>query len=657
MFRLGSAAAALALAPRAWAGMGELRLEELELSTASCGWGRVQAACSVTGGPLSVAGQRFEHGLGAHADSVVWIELDGAPGTFRARVGVDDAASERASIEFRVFGDGRELWSSGLCRLGEPARECRVDLEGLAAFELVVGDAGDGIDNDHADWADALFEFSGKPPRGAARGAPQDEPGLLTPPPPAAPCLQGPAITGLRPGSPFLMRIPCTGERPIQYAAEGLPEGLELDAARGILRGRTFAQGMHAVSLRASNAHGDSLRSLRIVVGDRLALTPPMGWNSWYIHYDRVSDALVRQAAEQMVSSGMADAGYQYVNIDDCWMVKHGSDDPLLGGPERDEDGTLRSNGRFPDMRALADHIHALGLRAGLYISPGPTTCAGYAGSFEHEAQDAGTFADWGFDFLKYDWCSYGSVAGGDTLEHLQRPYRLMWSELQRLERDIVFNLCQYGMGEVWTWGAEVGHCWRTTGDLGLERGADLPGFYTIGRSNARHFAGAHPGAWNDPDYLLLGWVGDASRMGEGSPTALTPSEQYAYMSLWCLMAAPLIFSGDMGKLDPFTLNVLCNREVIEVDQDALGRQARIVRDTHRELVLLKDMEDGSRVLGLFNLSPGRRTLSVSLDELGLRGPLRVRDLWRQKELGTRAGSLEFPVARHGVALVRLSTP
>ena len=648
---LVAGALALLPAPRA----GELRLEQLDLSAASSGWGTPQVAKAVTGAPLSIGGTTFEHGLGTHADGVVWVTLDGAPGTFRALVGVDDAAGdERASIVFRVFGNGRELWESGVCRLGQAPREVRLDLEGLTALELVVDDAGDGIDHDHGDWAEAVFEFTGEPPQGVVPGRLEDEPGILTPPPPAMPRLQGPPVVGLRPGSPLLYRIPCSGERPIEFAASELPEGIELDAARGILHGSTQEAGTHDVALIADNEHGTAGAMLKIVVGDRLALTPPMGWNSWYIHYDRISDELMRQAADQMIDTGMADFGYRYVNIDDCWMVKRDSEDPVIGGPEREEDGTLRSNARFPDMRSLADYIHSRGLLAGLYISPGEWTCAGYAGSWQHERQDARTFAEWGFDFLKYDWCSYGRVAGGDTLEDLQRPYRVMWAELQTLDRDIVFNLCQYGMGEVWTWGGEVGHCWRTTGDLGLARGADLPGFFSIGRSNARHWAHARPGAWNDPDYLLIGWVGDAHRMGEGTPTSLTPSEQYSYMSLWCLMAAPLVFSGDMGRLDPFTLNVLCNHEVIEVDQDALGRQGRVLRDTHRELVLLKDLEDGSKALGLFNLSPGKATQSVTWEELGLSGPQRVRDLWRQEDLGTFESTLVLPVTRHGVALVRL---
>jgi alpha-galactosidase len=488
-----------------------------------------------------------------------------------------------------------------------------------------------------------------------APAVPAEEAVLLTPPAPPQPRIHGPTIYGVRPGSPLLYRIPATGTRPMTFAAEGLPAGLRLDPQSGILTGRIAVAGAYRVTLSAENAAGRTSRELRVVVGKQLALTPPMGWNSWYIHYHRVSDKVLRQAADQMIATGMADYGYQYVNSDDCWNVRVGSKDAETGGPTRDASGRLLPNKRFPDMKALTDYIHAKGLKAGIYISPGRTTCAGFEGSYGHEAQDARTFADWGFDFLKYDWCSYGMVAGGKSLEHMQKPYRQMWSELQRLDRDVVFNLCQYGMGDVWTWGGEVGHCWRTTGDLGLERGSRLPGFYAIGLSNARHAEFARPGAWNDPDYILIGWVGDAARMGEGRPTSLTPHEQYSYMSMWCLMAAPLIFSGDMGRLDPFTLNVLCNNEVIDVDQDVLGRQAKIVRKTDRELILAKPLEDGSTVVGLFNLSPAASRVSVTWSDLGLRGRHTVRDLWRQKDIEPCEGSVEAEVPRHGVKLVRIS--
>ncbi|HOH30215.1 MAG TPA: glycoside hydrolase family 27 protein, partial [Candidatus Hydrogenedentes bacterium] len=203
-------------------------------------------------------------------------------------------------------------------------------------------------------------------------------------------------------------------------------------------------------------------------------------------------------------------------------------------------------------------------------ISPGPLTCGRFAGSYKHEALDARTFAEWGFDFLKYDWCSYTEVAPDKSIDSLKKPYQQMSALLLEQDRDIVFNLCQYGMGDVWTWGEEVGgHCWRTAGDLGLE----LTWYHEVARRNAAHHPYAHPGAWNDPDYLQIGYVGDARVGGEPAPCPLTPNEQYSYMSLWCLMAAPLVYSGDMTRLDAFTLNVLCNPEVIDIDQDPLGKQ------------------------------------------------------------------------------------
>ncbi|MCC6234229.1 MAG: putative Ig domain-containing protein [Verrucomicrobiales bacterium] len=506
-------------------------------------------------------------------------------------------------------------------------------------------------------WVSLLAALLGLPVSnsGAAEVDPAEDSGILTPPAPATPRLQGPRVTGVRKGSPFLHRVPATGERPMTFSAVGLPAGLGLDPKTGIITGRVDQEGTSVVTLTAVNAQGRDSRTLRIVVGTTLALTPPMGWNSWYIHYDRVSDRIMREAADQMVATGMADYGYEYVNIDDCWMVKVDSKDPELGGEVRDADGRLRPNRRFPDMRAMTEYIHARGLKAGLYTSPGPKTCAGFAGSYGHEALDARTFADWGFDFLKYDWCSYTEKAGGKELEHMVKPYRLIWSELQKQSRDIVHNLCQYGMADVWTWGGTVGNCWRTTGDLGLENAGRLPAFYSIGLSNARHAEHAKPGGWNDPDYILIGWVGNAHKMGEGTRTTLTPLEQYSYMSMWSLMAAPLIFSGDMARLDAFTLNILCNHEVIDLNQDPLGRQARIVRKSEQELVMVKELEDGSRGIGLFNLGEAPASVKVSWAEAGLSGGrYAIRDVWRQKDLVESESGFESRIGRHGVRLVRV---
>jgi alpha-galactosidase len=447
----------------------------------------------------------------------------------------------------------------------------------------------------------------------------------------------------------------------MRFAAAKLPTGLRLDAATGIISGTIASREAktYEVELSATNARGSARRSFRVVVGDMLALTPPMGWNDWYTFYEHPSDALMRKATDIMVQSGMADHGYQYVNIDDAWMGKAGAAEPELQGPARDERGMINANKRFPDMKGMTAYIHSLGLKAGIYTSPGPQTCAGFYGSHQHESLDAARFVEWGFDFLKYDWCSYGDVAPKGSApepERLQKPYRLMGKILAGQPRDVVFNLCQYGMGDVWTWGGDVGgHSWRTTGDLGLEKGQRLPGFYSIGFKNAEHAEYARPGRWNDPDYILIGYVGNAHSITDPpKPTTLTPNEQYSYMSMWALMAAPLFYSGDITRLDPFTLNVLCNAEVIAIDQDTLGRQARVVRKTDDEFVLAKPLEDGSTAVGLFNLSETRRRVTVTMNELGVSKQQRVRDVWRWKDVGKFLDTYGAEVGRHGVVLVRM---
>ncbi len=480
---------------------------------------------------------------------------------------------------------------------------------------------------------------------------------ILTPKPGPAPRINGPRAYGARPGRPFLYRIPSTGERPIRFSVEGLPKGLSLDPKTGIITGTTPASpGEFGMKFGARNRHGRTSRSFKLVVGERLSLTPQMGWNSWYTHYDHVTDRTIRQAADVMISSGMADFGYEFVSIDDCWARKADSKNPRHRGEARDAAGELLPNADFPDMPALTAYIHAHGLKAGAYTSPGPRTCAGYTGAWRHEQQDARTIARWGFDLLKYDLCSYSKTPGVKTAEEDRAPYRLMGPILQSMPRDIVLNMCQYGRSEVWKWGAEAGgQSWRTTGDLGLEKDADLPGFYYIGFKNAEHWEYAGPGHWNDPDYILIGVVGDAFNSDNPPrPVKLTANEQYSYMSMWALMASPLFFGGDMGRLDEFTLNVLCNAEVIDVNQDLAGKQARVVRKTAEEFVLAKPLEDGSVVVGLFNLTKAPRDIACPLKDLGAADRVRMRDLWRQKDSGEAANSLRVNVGVHGVAMLRL---
>jgi alpha-galactosidase len=485
----------------------------------------------------------------------------------------------------------------------------------------------------------------------------ENVPDLRTPKAPAVPLIHGPKVYGERPGHPFVYRIPCTGTRPMHFSAAGLPSSLKLDETTGVISGSApAAAGNYPVTLKATNVQGAATRVFKIVVGNQLGLTPQMGWNGWYTLYAHPSDDDVRKAADAMLASGMADYGYQFIDLDDGWARKPGSTDPVEGEPLRTPDGTIRPNGRFPDMASLTAYIHSLGLRAGIYSGPGTTTCAGLAASYQHEAADAEQYAKWGFDLLKYDWCSYRKIAKDPSLPELQKPYILMSSALGKQDRDIVLNMCQYGMGDVWKWGREVGgQSWRTTGDLGLAKGDALPGFYHIGFANAVLDAYAGPGGWNDPDYILIGTVGDArhSKLA-AKTTALTPGEQYSYMSMWSLMASPLFFSGDMTKLDDLTISVLDNAEVIDLDQDALGKQAKIVRKSDEELVLAKQLEDGSVAVGLFNIGEAPRAMTIDWKDVGQSGKLIVRDVWRQKDIGKFKDSFHSQVPAHDVVLVRL---
>ena len=619
-------------------------LDELDLSKMMQGWRTAQSCKSVTGNPLRIAGHEFARGVGTHTRSVLWLDLHGDALRFKAAVGVDDAAEGTGTMVFAIYGDDRELFNSGVVTSGQPALPVEVDLTGIQRLILTVGDAAAGVLYGHANWVDAQFTIHGAPPHPVV--APPEPAVILTPKPSPLPRLNGPRIYGCRPGHPFIFRIPATGERPMTFSAGNLPPDLTLDTHTGIITGRVRARGRHDVIIKAINARGTAERKFTIACGDTLALTPPMGWNDWYAHESNITDALMREATEALVASGMADFGYSYISVDDCWMNAPKHADASRVGPLRDENGYLIPNTYFPDMKGLIDFVHEKGLKFGIYSSPGPLTCAGFAGSHGHEEQDARQWADWGVDLLKYDWCTYWDVMGGKTREHYIRPYRLMGDLLKQQERDILFNLCQYGMCNVWEWAAEVGgHAWRTTGDVGLEKNQALPGALRIGMVNARFHEFAKPGEWNDPDYLILG-------PAEG-PQALTANEQYAYVSMWSLMAAPLFFSGSMSRLDEFTLNLLCNHEIIEVNQDPLGKQARIAKQFNDDFILAKPMEDGSLAVGLFNLGEVPRRVRVSWDEIGLTGSQRVRDLWRQRDLGVCSDYIEILIPRHGVMVTR----
>lgn len=368
------------------------------------------------------------------------------------------------------------------------------------------------------------------------------------------------------------------------------------------------------------------LPALHDVPDNGLARTPPMGWNSWNKFAGKVTDKDVRGMADAMVSSGMKAAGYTYINIDDTWE-----------GP-RDKDGNITSNLKFPDMKALADYVHSKGLKIGIYSSPGPKTCAGYTGSYGHEQQDADTYAKWGFDYLKYDWCSAGEIYKNTDM---QAVYQKMGDALLKTGRPIVFSLCQYGEDDVWTWGAKVGgNLWRTTDDINdtWKRMSD------IGFSQFDIAKYIRPGHWNDPDMLEIGNGG------------MTDDEYRTHMSLWSLLAAPLLAGNDLRTMSDSTKEILTNREVIAIDQDPAGKPSKRISDpASSSVVVVRPLHDGSFAVGLFNRADQPQQITVKWADAGLdRAPRHVRDLWKHESVRVSGASYTATVPTHGVVLLRV---
>ncbi|OJU34252.1 MAG: alpha-galactosidase, partial [Bacteroidales bacterium 45-6] len=441
-------------------------LDQLDLSAATQGYGTPRSNKTVDGRPLTIAGKTFERGFGSHSESLLTIILDGKATLFTALVGIDDEVKgQQPAAEFIINGDGKQLWRSGVMRLGDEAKPCSVKLDGVKKLELVVTDGGNGNYYDHVDWVDAKFETTGVTTLKTYNPV-SSEIYILTPKPAASPKITGAKVFGVRPGSPFQFMATATGDRPMTFSAVNLPKGLKMDPKTGIITGKLAKAGAYNLVLKAKNAKGSAERKFRIVCGDRIALTPPMGWNSWNCFAQEVSTDKVKRAANAMVSSGLINHGWTYINIDDFWENNRDSKDQSLRGKFRDEAGNIVPNSRFTDMKGLADYVHGLGLKIGLYSSPGPWTCGGCAGSYGYEKQDAESYAKWGFDYLKYDWCSYGNVLeglpendpskvsslsykGGNVLETAVKPFKGMGDLLRQQPRDIVFSVCQYGMSDV----------------------------------------------------------------------------------------------------------------------------------------------------------------------------------------------------------------
>jgi alpha-galactosidase len=472
--------------------------------------------------------------------------------------------------------------------------------------------------------------------------AEEGTPYILTPPVSNKPSINGAKIYGQRTGKPFLYRIPTTGIKPMKFFAQNLPTGLKLDDKTGIISGKVDRPGEYKVKLIAENSKGKSEREFKIVIGDKIALTPPMGWNSWNCWALAVDQKKVLAAANAFINKGLADHGWTYINIDDGWEIPSSS-----SLTKRDKDGNIIVNDKFPNMEKLGNDIHALGLKFGIYSSPGESTCGGYTASYNYEEKDAQSYARWGIDYLKYDWCSYDRIAKDRSLPELMKPYYTMRSALDKIDRDIVYSLCQYGMGNVWEWGDKVGgNLWRTTGDI-TDTWESLN---TIGFSQVENAKFSKPGNWNDPDMLIVGKVGWGPNL---HPTHLTPDEQYTHISLWALLSAPMLIGCDLEDLDLFTLNLLTNDEVIALDQDQLGLQARQIIKMDNIQVWVKDLEDGKKALGIFNLSDQTVSYNLLFEEIGLQKNVSLRNLWTQKDIGDCRVSYKTQIPPHGVVLLK----
>ncbi len=463
-------------------------------------------------------------------------------------------------------------------------------------------------------------------------------PYILTPYQSLRPKINGADVYGERPGNPFLYKIPATGSKPLVFKVDTLPAGLKLDPATGIITGMVEQKGDYPVVITVSNSRGAVHKKFNIKIGELVGLTPALGWNSWNAFGLSVNDARVRVAAKT-ISDKLSAHGWTYVNIDDGWEA-----------PQRAADGAIVPNDKFPDMKALSDYIHSLGLKFGIYSSPGPQTCGGYLGTYQHEDQDAQSYANWGVDYLKYDWCSYGNIAPKNpSLDDYKKPYQVMRASLDKVNRDILFSFCQYGMGESWNWAGEIGgNSWRSTGDITdtWKSMSDI-GFHQ--QAEAPH---ARPGHFNDPDMLIVGKVGWGDNQHN---TRLTPDEQYTHISLWCMLSSPLLIGCDLGKLDRFTLNLLTNDEVLAISQDDLGKEATQVLAKDGYLVYVKALQDGGKAVGIFNISDDYKTITINWNDLGLSGYKNVRDVWRQKYLITDNKTFKTGVPSHGVMLVKLN--
>lgn len=626
-----------------------IRLSSLEISAIKQDFGSAKIDRSVMGNPLRIAGTNFEHGVGTHAGSTFTLSLQKQAFSFTGLVGIDEGIfPEMGSAEFLIISDGQVLWRSGIMNRTMQARSFSVDLTNRTTCELLVFDGNDNIFSDHANWVNAYFIVNkGFKPIPFIR--PIEEEYVLTPSESLLPMIHGKTQYGAKPGSDIMHYVPVSGLEPLSIIIDNLPPGLTFDSYRRIIKGSIEKSGTYSMTIRAENALGKAQSTFLFRIGDTISFSPPIGWSSWYAHWEYVTQEDMYKAAHALRNSGLQQYGFEYVLIDDGWQdTSHALS----------KEG-LKPAHTFPDLEGMIDSLHSMGFKVGIYSSPGSHTCVKLPGSLNHEEQDAAYFCSIKADLVKHDWCGYQTVydslmksPGANPTALAMAPYAMMGNALQRCNRDIFYMVCQYGNNDVWKWGRSIGgHSWRTTTDI-QDNWWSMSNIVGFRQAGLEQYAG-HNG-WNDMDHLRLGYSQPGRYMQK---TRLTPHEQYTQVSLWALLNSPLILSMHMDSLDGFTLQLLKNHEVLAMHQDPLGIQGRRVYKNIWQEIWSKPLMNGGLAIGLFNRDDvGEQTLAITRNELGVNPDIRytIRDLWTQKDIGYLDQQLQYTIPSHGVRLIAL---
>ncbi len=640
-------------------------LDDLPIQTFSEGLRPVEAKASYAKDTIRIQGQRFLRGIGGQSPMILAFYLNKKATRFTATIGPDDSGNQDIPLSFYVVADHKVLFEKLDMKHGDAPVTVDVDLRGVERFGLLVTDRVGGSNNKrtYANWANAKLEMLDGSKPGYLPN--EDKKYILTPAPGKKPRINSAKIFGATPGNPILYTIAATGEKPILFSATPLPKGLKLDAKTGIISGRVAQAGKYELTLSAKNKYGKAQQKLLLKIGDTIALTPPIGWNGWNSWARNIDQGKVIASAEAMVSKGLRDHGWTYINIDDAWQG-------IRSGP----DTALQANEKFPDIKGMMDRIHALGLKVGLYSTPYIASYAGFIGAssdypaggetqklfvpsrqpysriakYRFERNDARQMAAWGTDFLKYDWRI--DVVSAERMSEA----------LKKSGRDIVFSISNNApFDKVKDWN-RVTNMYRTGPDIKDSWTSLYHTSFTLDRWAP--FSG--PGHWLDPDMMILGEVSIGPMM---HATRLTPDEQYSHVSIFSLLAAPMLIGCPIEQLDDFTLNLLSNDEVIAINQDPLGKAGRLVLEEENVQVWLKPLEDGSFAVGLFNIAGYGKTpesyfrwgdepqkvFTLHFDKIGLKGRYLIRDVWRQKDAAEYTGSFQANIPYHGVILLKFT--